>query len=109
MTALKASHSARADASAVGKTSVQDLDAVSVALRSHFGKMTADELCMSQILRGHNQLKQHGLLAKRDAVIDAKVLLSKEVGQQKVLVQSRKTDFRITKAQSRKKAIAEDR
>lgn len=89
------------------KDNVQDLDAVSVALKTHYGSMKPDDLKISQILHGQLQAKSQANFFKKSTAIEAKITLAKEVCQQKVLINSRKTDFRISKARIKKKVVTE--
>lgn len=88
---------------------MRDLDAVSQALKTHFGKMSVDELKVSVLLQGQIQSQSHANLLKKTTTIETKISLAKEVTQQKVLINSRKTDFRISKARLRKKDTVEKR
>lgn len=91
------------------KVAVQELDTVSLALKSHYSKMNIQDLHMSTILQGELQKQNLELLGRKNMAIEAKITLAKEVTLQKVLINSRKTDFRITKASSKKKENIERR
>ena len=95
------------EVSQMSKPTVQDLDAVTVALKHHFGKMSAEDMKMSHLLQGQLQTKSHANLSKKTREIEAKISLAKEVTLQKVIVNTRKAEFRISKARLTKKTIDE--
>lgn len=93
--------------SQIGKASVKDLDTVSQAIKSHYGRMSNEELKVSILLAGQIQSQSHASFIKKNKAIEDKITLAKEVCQQRVLINSRKTDFRISRANIKKRQIVE--
>jgi alpha-tubulin suppressor-like RCC1 family protein len=86
---------------------VKDLDAVSVAVSTHFSAYKPAQMKISQILSEEHQFKSKVDYMKTQFNISKKMSLVKETQFQRCFIASRKTDFRITKNQEKKQKIEE--
>lgn len=85
-----------------GQMTVKDLDAVSVAVSTHFSAYKPEQMKISQILAEEHQYKSKLDYMKSQMNISKKMNLVKETQFQRCFIASRKTDFRITKNQEKK-------
>ena len=86
--------------------SIKDMDTISLGIHTHFSRLTIQDIRVSEKLAQLHQAQSSKQLAKTNIIMNRKVCMIQEVKHQKALINSRKSDFRISKAQQKKYELA---
>ena len=96
----------KSDKSVNNRMSIKDMDTISLGIHTHFSRLTIQDIRVSEKLAQLHQAQSSKQLAKTNIIMNRKVCMIQEVKHQKALINSRKSDFRISKAQQKKYELA---
>jgi hypothetical protein len=105
MSRLRPNH-IKSDISVNNRMSIKDMDTISLGIHTHFSRLTIQDMRVSEKLAQLHQDQSSKQLAKTNIIMNRKVCMIQEVKHQKALINSRKSDFRISKAQQKKYELA---
>lgn len=105
MSRLRPNH-IKSDKSVNNRMSIKDMDTISLGIHTHFSRLTIQDMRVSEKLAQLHQAQSSKQLAKTNIIMNRKVCMIQEVKHQKALINSRKSDFRISKAQQKKYELA---
>lgn len=105
MSRLRPNH-IKSDKSVNNRMSIKDMDTISLGIHTHFSRLTIQDIRVSEKLAQLHQAQSSKQLAKTNIIMNRKVCMIQEVKHQKALINSRKSDFRISKAQQKKYELA---
>ena len=83
----------------------KELDAVSTAINSHYAHMGKSNMKISELLAEKYQFEFKQAYSQNDLHVVKKIEMIKEIEKQKKLILSRKSDYRIRHAQTKKVAV----
>lgn len=89
--------------------SIEEMDAISIAIQSHFGGLSAADMRVSEKIAELKLNQNCRIIARANALLDKKIRMMQEVKKQKAIVNSRKVEFRINKVQHQKAIIAKEK
>lgn len=108
MSMLRPNH-AKSEISMTNRLSVKEMDTVSVGIYSHYSKLSVQDMRVSEKIAQLHQAQSAKKLLQANRAMNQKVNMMQEVRKQKALINCRKSEFRISKAQQRKAILARDK